>query len=147
MKVIDIPELIILPAFTKEGEKRDLDYPFGHFLEECLLQYQALGTGGRKKVKQAKRIWEIIDELHDDGEQLEDPPKSVQFEVDDFDVVKAASEKAVFKPAAFRYLDSYYEALEEAQDVKTPVEPKPETEGEPAKPKPKLLENEPAGKS
>lgn len=146
MKVIDIPELVILPTYTKEGEKKPTDYPFGHFLEECLIQYQALGTGGRKGIKQAKQIWEVVDGLHNEGEQLEDPPKSVQFETDDFDVVFAASEKAIFKPAAFRCLESYYDALEKAQDVKKPVEPIPETEGEPAKPEPKLLGNTPAAK-
>jgi hypothetical protein len=108
MKIIDIPEPVMLKAHDDTGKEVGIKFPFAMFAEQALDQYEPLGQGA-KNARQAFKIHGILEGIS--GQ------KPVPFEDADFDVLKAAVEKAKWKPAAARQCVSYFEAIEKAQDV------------------------------
>lgn len=107
MKIIDIPEPVVLKAHDEDGKEVGVKFPFAMFAEQALDQYEPLGQGA-KNARQAFKLHGIISGIN--GQKV------VRFEDADFDVVKAAVEKAKWKPVAARQCVSYFEAIEKAKD-------------------------------
>lgn len=109
MRVVDIPGAVKvdMPGLTEPKE-----VTFQEFVAGALDQYEEMGKG-IKQVRQAVKLHTILDGIN--GE------KNVQFEDADFEVVKAAVEKAGMIPKAARQMVAFYEAVEGAEQVKPPA--------------------------
>ena len=105
MKVVDVPEVVKIPLTLEETR----DFTFVEFLRGAFDQYEPFGQG-IANVRQALKLHGQLDTLN--GEKV------IRFEDADFTVMKSAVEKSKWRPAVSRYLISFFDAVEKAQDVK-----------------------------
>lgn len=114
MKLIDVPKDVTVDVYfvNRELPKDEKSTnTFREFVELALDNFDQLGKG-YKNVVQAVKIHSTLK-----GCTAGDP---LQFEDDDFKVIKDAVEKMAWKPGFARQALSFFEAIENAQDVKTP---------------------------
>jgi len=115
VKVIDVPKPVKLKLLTKRSsdilEEVERPFTFSQFLIGACEGYKAFATG-LKMARQYNKIMDIVESINN--------KKSVQLEDDDFGVVKAAVEAASWTtPSINRSCIPFYEAVENAEDVKT----------------------------
>ena len=114
MKVLDIPATVpVSKVRGRGGVEVELHHSFVQFLTISMEAHEPCGKGA-KNIRQYDKVMTILEAVTPETTVL-------QFEDADLDLVKAAVEAFPWIPSASRAMLSYYDAMEKAQDVKTPT--------------------------
>jgi len=116
MKIVDIPAKAERKVAKRAGADVVIDNTFVQFLRISMESHEPCGKGA-KQVRQYGKIMDILDAATPES-------KVLQFEDADFSVVGAAVEAMNWIPEAGRAMQSYYDAVDKAQDVPTPAKKK-----------------------
>lgn len=105
MRIIKVPEKVVIKD-EKGAPAEGLDIPFKKFLTDHIDNY-----GETKTVSQLRQAQKVID-------KIEGGNGTISLEDAEFDILKNACSKIIYRPVLARQLFAYYDAVEQAEEVK-----------------------------